>query len=183
MFARFTFLYTNQRAHLCFNMSSENGDGRNTHYAEKDIKGERAFNTFFSLLGRFAVRYKGITLSCALAAGLFFLWGISKLKVESDIMASFPKNSQIAKDNNYIESRLMGLLPVEIIAEAANDASILQPGILNNIVTLQRYLKSFPEITNSLSVADYIQKTHQVVKAASNTLILFQRPKKKPQTM
>ncbi|MCR4322261.1 MAG: MMPL family transporter [Candidatus Brocadiaceae bacterium] len=144
----------------------ENGDGKNTHYAEKDIKGEQAFNTFFSLLGRFAVRYKGITLSCALAAGLFFLWGISKLKVESDIMASFPKNSQIAKDNNYIENRLMGLLPVEIVAEAANDASILQPGILNNIVTLQRHLKSFPEITNSISVADYIQKTHQVVKGS-----------------
>ena len=25
----------------------ENGDGRNTHYAEKDMKGEWAFNTFF----------------------------------------------------------------------------------------------------------------------------------------
>ena len=155
------------KGHTCVSTCPrENGDGRNTHYAEKDIKGEWAFNTFFSLLGRFAVRYKGITLSCALAAGLFFLWGISKLKVESDIMASFPKNSQIAKDNNYIESRLMGLLPVEIIAEAASDASILQPGILNNIVTLQRYLKSFPEITNSLSVADYIQKTQQVVKGS-----------------
>lgn len=155
------------KGHTCVSTCPrENGDGRNTHYAEKDIKGERTFNVFFSLLGRFAVRYKGITLSCALAAGLFFLWGISKLKVESDIMASFPKNSQIAKDNNYIESRLMGLLPVEIIAEATNDASILQPGILNNIVTLQRYLKSFPEITNSISVADYIQRTHQVVKGS-----------------
>ena len=60
----------------------------------------------------------------------------------------------------------MGLLPVEIIAEATNDASILQPGILNNIVTLQRHLKGFPEITNSLSVADYIQKTQQVVKGS-----------------
>ncbi|OHC08095.1 MAG: hypothetical protein A2545_06175 [Planctomycetes bacterium RIFOXYD2_FULL_41_16] len=155
------------KGHTCVSTCPrENGDGRDSHYAEKDIKGERAFNTFFSLLGHFAVRYKGITLSCALAAGLFFLWGISKLKVESDIMASFPKNSLIAKDNNSIESRLMGLLPVEIIAEAANDASILQPGILNNIVTLQRYLKGFPEITNSLSVADYIQKTHQIVKGS-----------------
>ena len=155
------------KGHTCVSTCPrENGDGRDSHYAEKDIKGERAFNTFFSLLGHFAVRYKGITLSCALAAGLFFLWGISKLKVESDIMASFPKNSLIAKDNNYIESRLMGLLPVEIIAEAANDASILQPGLLNNIVTLQRYLKGFPEITNSLSVADYIQKTHQIVKGS-----------------
>ena len=155
------------KGHTCVSTCTrENGDGRDSHYAEKDIKGERAFNTFFSLLGHFAVRYKGITLSCALAAGLFFLWGISKLKVESDIMASFPKNSRIAKDNNYIESRLMGLLPVEIIAEATNDASILQPGILNNIVTLQRCLKSFPEITNSISVADYIQRTHQVVKGS-----------------
>src|SRR3972149_5115998 len=126
------------KGHTCVSTCPrENGDGRDSHYAEKDIKGERAFNTFFSLLGHFAVRYKGITLSCALTAGLFFLWGISKLKVES-----------------------------EIIAEATNDASILQPGILNNIVTLQRHLKSFPEITNSLSVADYIQKTHQIVKGS-----------------
>ena len=48
MFASFTFLYTNQRAHLCFlHVLVKTGDGRNTHYAEKDIKGEWAFNTFF----------------------------------------------------------------------------------------------------------------------------------------
>lgn len=122
---------------------------------------ERGFGLLLSGLGRFIVNYKGYVLLCGLVVGLFFVWGISKLQVESDLMASFPKNSQIARDNAHIESHLMGLLPVEIVAEATNGISILQPGILNNLVDLQKYLHGIPEVTGSISVANYIQKTHQ----------------------
>lgn len=122
---------------------------------------ERGFGLLLSGLGRFIVNYKGYVLLCGLVVGLFFAWGISKLQVESDLMASFPRNSQIARDNAHIESHLMGLLPVEIVAEATNGISIFQPGILNNLVDLQRYLHGIPEVTGSLSVANYIQKTHQ----------------------
>lgn len=124
---------------------------------------ERDFGLLLSGLGRFIVNYKGYVLICGLAVGLFFVWGISKLQVESDLMASFPKKSQIARDNAHIERHLMGLLPVEIVAEATNGISILQPGILNNLVELQKYLHGIPEVTGSLSVANYIQKTHQFV--------------------
>ncbi len=124
---------------------------------------ERGFGLLLSGLGRFIVNYRGYVLLCGLVVGLFFVWGISKLQVESDLMASFPKNSQIARDNAHIESHLMGLLPVEIVAEATNGISILQPGILNNLVDLQKYLHGIPEVTGSLSVANYIQKTHQFV--------------------
>jgi len=124
---------------------------------------ERGFGFLLLRLGRFIVKYKGLILACGLVVGLFFMWGVSKLQVESDIMASFPKNSQIARDNAYIKRHLMGLLPIEIVAETTNGISILQPNILNNLVDLQRYLRSIPEVTSSLSVANYIQKTHQIV--------------------
>lgn len=130
--------------------------------AEKPDR-ERGFGLLLSGLGRFIVNYKGYVLISGFVVGLFFVWGISKLQVESDLMASFPKNSQIARDNAHIESRLMGLLPVEIVAEATNGISILQPGVLNNLVYLQKYLHGIPEVTGSLSVANYIQKTHQFV--------------------
>ena len=124
---------------------------------------ERGFGLLLLRLGRFIVKYKGLILACGLVVGLFFMWGVSKLQVESDIMASFPKNSQIARDNAYIERHLMGLLPIEIVAEATNGINIFQPNILNNLVDLQRYLRSIPEVTSSLSVANYIQKTHQII--------------------
>ncbi|MFN3532879.1 MAG: efflux RND transporter permease subunit [Candidatus Brocadia sp.] len=124
---------------------------------------ERGFGLLLSGLGRFIVNYKGYVLISSLVVGLFFVWGISKLQVESDLMASFPKNSQIARDNAHIERHIMGLLPVEIVASATNGISVLQPGILNNLVNLQKYLRGIPEVTGSLSVANYIQKTHQFV--------------------
>lgn len=124
---------------------------------------KRGFDLLLSGLGRFIINYKGYVLLSGLVVGLFFVWGISKLQVESDLMASFPKNSQIARDNAHIESHLMGLLPVEIVAEATNGISILQPGVLNNLVDLQKYLHGIPEVTGSLSVANYIQKTHQLM--------------------
>lgn len=127
------------------------------------VNKEPGFSTLLYWLGRFIVRYKNCVLLCSLAVGIVFVMGISKLQVESDIMASFRKESQIARDNAYIERYLMGLLPVEIVAETSNGISVLQPNILNDFVYLQKYLRSIPEITGSLSVADYIQKTHQIV--------------------
>ena len=124
---------------------------------------ERGMGHLLFRLGRLIVKYKGLILSCGLAAGLFCAWGISKLQVESDLMASFPVDSQIARDNAYIERHLTGLLPVEIVAETADGMSILQPNLLNNLVNLQKYLREIPEVTGSISIANYIQQTHQIV--------------------
>ena len=140
----------------------ENIPGRKDNFVKRH-DGEQAMNSFFSKLGHFTANYKGTILLCALSSGIVFMWGISKLRIESDIMASFPKNSRISKDNAYIEKHLMGLLPIEIVAETTNGATILQPGILNNIISLQKYLAGIPEITGSLSVANYVQKTHRIL--------------------
>ncbi|MBV6519723.1 MAG: hypothetical protein DCC43_11665 [Candidatus Brocadia sp.] len=125
--------------------------------------GERGIGLLLLRLSRLMARHKALILSCVLGVGLFFAWGISKLQIESDLMASFPAKSQIARDTAYIEKRLMGLLPVEIVAETTNGMSILQPNLLNNLVGLQRYLRKIPEVTGSTSIANYIQKTHQIV--------------------
>lgn len=124
---------------------------------------EYYFSTMLSWLGGFIVKHKAIILLCGLTAGTISALGISRIRIESDIMASFPKNSQIARDNTYIERHLMGLLPVEIVAEATDGVTLLQPDILNNLACLQRYLYSIPEVTGSHSMANYIQKAHQIV--------------------
>lgn len=130
----------------------------------KKIKKERDFSALLFRLGEFTVRYKTLILLAGLAVGMIFFWGISRVRIESDIMTSFSKNSRIARDNNYIERHLTGLLPVEIVAETTNGMSVLQPDILKNLVSLQKYLRTVPEVTNSLSLADYIQKAHQSVR-------------------
>ncbi|MCF6148693.1 MAG: RND family transporter [Candidatus Kuenenia sp.] len=117
----------------------------------------------FFKIGKFTVKNKTAILSAGIAIFIVSIIGITRLKLESDLMTSFPKDSSIARDNNYIEKHLMGLLPVEIVAETPYGTSIFQPDILNNVVMLQKYLNGIPEITHSISIADYIQKTHQIL--------------------
>jgi predicted RND superfamily exporter protein len=67
------------------------------------------------------------------------------------------------RDNAFIEKHLMGLLPVEIVADTANGASILQPNALKNLVYLQQYLYIMPEVTSACAITNYIQRTNQFV--------------------
>ncbi|MGQ3683677.1 MAG: efflux RND transporter permease subunit [Candidatus Loosdrechtia sp.] len=125
---------------------------------------EQDFGGFLSWLSSFVIKYKNIILICGFIAGGVSVWGILKIKIESDIMASFPKHSRIVKDNHYIESNLTGLLPIEIVAETTNGTSVFQTDTLNSITTLQRYLHGISEVTTSLSVANYILNIHQNIK-------------------
>lgn len=117
----------------------------------------------FFKMGQFTVKNKTIILSTGIAVFIASVVGVTRLKLESDLMTSFPQNSSILRDNNYIEKHLMGLLPVEIVAETAGGTSIFHPNILHDIVALQKYMNGIPEITHSISIADYIRKTHRIL--------------------
>jgi len=111
----------------------------------------------------FITRHRnGILLSTLLSGAVFFFFTV-RIQVESDIMASFSGKSQITRDNAFIEKHLMGLLPVEIVADTANGASILQPNVLKNLVTLQQYLYTMPEVTSACAITNYIQRANQFV--------------------
>ncbi len=149
-------------------IAGSTGGSGDSFSQKRDIAGngeqERGFGAILFSMGSFLARNKGVVLSCALVAGTAFLWGVSRLRVESDLMASFPRDSRIARDNAYIEKHLMGLLPVEIVAETAQGDSLFQPAILSNVVGLQNYFHGVPEVTNALSVADYILSAQRRVR-------------------
>lgn len=125
-------------------------------------RNDYALPLFFKI-GQFTVKNKTILLSAGFAVFIISVIGITKLRLESDLMTSFPEKSSIARDNKYIEKHLTGLLPVEIVAETSVGTSIFQPNILNAVVALQKHLHGIPEITHSISIADYIMKTHQML--------------------
>ncbi len=127
---------------------------------EEEVRG---ISALLDRLWYFITRYRnGILLSTLLGGAVFFFFTL-RIQVESDIMASFPKDSHIMRDNAFIEKHLMGLLPVEIVADTANGAGILQPNALKNLVHLQQYLYIMPEVTSACAITNYIQRTNQFV--------------------
>lgn len=93
----------------------------------------------------------------------FAIYGIARIKVESNIFESFPENSEISRSTSYIEDNLMGLLPIEIAINAANTGGIFQPEVLDKTEKLQNFLKTIPEVTTSMSVVDYVRKLNKLL--------------------
>ena len=91
------------------------------------------------------------------------IYGILRLKVESDIIKAFPENSEIIIANNHIEDNLTGLLPLEIVVSSSNNETIINSKILNSIENLQDFLKSINEVTFTLSTVDIIKKVNQTI--------------------
>jgi len=93
----------------------------------------------------------------------FAIYGTTRIKVESNIFESFPENSEISRSTAYIEDNLMGLLPIEIAINAVNTGGIFQPEVLGKMENLQDYLSEIPEVTTSMSVADYVRKLNRLL--------------------
>ena len=67
----------------------------------------------------------------------------------------------------------MGLLPMEIVINAVNAGGVFQPEVLAKMENLQDYLKEIPEVTKSMSVADYVKNLNELLNKdkLSNQLI------------
>lgn len=155
----FCFAPTPQIAGGRFSIARGASEGKLSVIMDED----RGISALLDRLWYFIIRYRNFILLSTLLGGSVFFVYILRIKVESDIMASFSGDSQITRDNAFIEKHLMGLLPMEIVADTVNGASILQPNILNNLVSLQQYLHTMPEVTSACAIANYIQRANQFI--------------------
>jgi predicted RND superfamily exporter protein len=57
----------------------------------------------------------------------------------------------------------MGLIPMDIVVDAGNMGGVFQPDILVKIEKVQDYLKGIPEVTKSVSVADYVKYLNKLL--------------------
>jgi len=117
----------------------------------------------FGFIGNFVKRNTIWIFAFSIVFVGFAIYGITRVKVESNIFEAFPGNSEISRSTSFIEKNLMGLLPVEIVVNAANAGGIFQPEVLNRTEKLQNFLNGIPEVTTSISVVDYIKRLDRLL--------------------
>jgi len=123
----------------------------------------KEFQSIYGFIGKFV---KNNTIYVFVVSLVFVgvsIYGITMIKAESSIFESFPESSEITRSTEHIEQELMGLIPMEIVVDAENTGGIFQPDILEKMERLQDYLKEIPEVTNSVSVADYVKYLNKLL--------------------
>ncbi len=109
-------------------------------------------------------RWKPILLS----AGVFVLVlgaAIPRVWIDSSFISNFTRDSDIVLTDAFVNDHFAGTSTLNIVLEADSPDTFKQPEILALIDRLQIQLEKSDAVGDTLSVADYLKRMHQVMHA------------------
>jgi predicted RND superfamily exporter protein len=113
---------------------------------------------FWHALAARVARRQAIITVLALVAMAIAAWGLTSFQTDSRIIRHFSENSRTIKDYEFIEDRLAGVLPVDVIIrfdrESQQQLKFLQRSSL--VRKIETELKKLPDISGALSLADFL---------------------------
>lgn len=110
-------------------------------------------------------RWLVYTVSLTLAG--LSLWGMTRILPVAYMADDIPQDSEVLQDLRYIEDRFNGALPFEIMIDTRRRRGALRSRTLEDIEELQTRLKEYPDISRSLSVADFAKFLRQALMSGS----------------
>jgi uncharacterized protein len=120
------------------------------------------FEKVINKLIHISLNNKKIVFGGTLALLVIGGFGISRMKTTGYMLDDIPHDHQLYKDLNFFEKHFNGLMPLEIMIDTRKPKGIMQQSTLQKMERLEKKLRSFPELSQSLSML-------QVVKFARQT--------------
>lgn len=94
---------------------------------------------------------RAILYSALLFAAICY-WGVSKINTNYEFQASFPKNSVLADDFSFFQTKYSGFRPLEVAVIAKGENKITDFKMLQEIDKMEAKLKSLKDIREVTSV-------------------------------
>ena len=114
-------------------------------------------------------RYREVLVLWAIVAGVS-LFGLSRLRVETDATTWFSRKSELRRSYEEIRSKLSGISPMNVIIESTTHVPITRPEVIGSIARLGAFLESLPEVGRALSVADVLSQLHGELTSEKRSL-------------
>jgi uncharacterized protein len=95
----------------------------------------------------------GVVAAVVLIAAL----GIVRLHVNSSVRSWFPADTPVIAQERIVRARFTGTSTLKILVEGDAPEALLDPAVFRGMATLQRTLAAEPNISATLSAADFVQ--------------------------
>ena len=82
------------------------------------------------------------------------VYGMTLIETTGNIVDDLPDHDRVITDLRWFEKHFNGVMPFEIMVESKKEGVITKPQVLGRISQLQDTLKTYPQISKSLSIAD-----------------------------
>jgi hydrophobe/amphiphile efflux-3 (HAE3) family protein len=112
-------------------------------------------------LAGFNLRYRVPILVVTAVVTAISLIGVSRLRVNTDLLTFFPREAPIRVRIDELQRSLPGALAFYVAVDTGRADGIKDPAVLRNIVALQDFLIRTGKVDKTVSVADYLRRLHR----------------------
>ena len=126
------------------------------------------FQVFANAVFSVVIRLKKTTLLIMLLIAGFFAWGSQYLQVNNNTLAYFAEDSEIRLRADQIHSSLAGMQTFSIILDSSIEGTFQKVRYLTEIEKIQQYIAEQGVFDKTMSFADFIKLTNQVMEGTSS---------------
>jgi len=122
--------------------------------------------------GAFIVRNDKKIVYLFFGVMLFVMYGLFNLKVDSNSIKYFDKNTVVRSGADFLEKNLTGSMRYEIVLDSNAKEGAKEPDFLKSIVVFEKVFKEkFENVRFTTSLKDIVQRMQKVVNSESTTLL------------
>ncbi len=99
--------------------------------------------------------------------------GAQYIRVDSDFLSYFDRDTEVRRDNEVINQEIVGSNPFYLVIEGPGAGTLRRWEVLKQIKDLQAFLVTLPGITSSISIVDYLELLEQGLNSADHGDILL----------
>jgi len=114
-------------------------------------------------LGQFSVAWKGRIALAGVILIVVSIVGISRVRVNNNLLAYFKSNSEIRIADRHLSKALGGTAPMYLVAEGNESSGATRPEFLLALSKLQRSLDQDPIVGKTVSVVDVLERVNRVL--------------------
>ncbi|MBW2038312.1 MAG: MMPL family transporter [Deltaproteobacteria bacterium] len=132
--------------------------------SNQEIKRGRGLKHLLNGISKFNERRFKYTLVVAVLGFIFFGWGITKVKIETNQIEWFPKKGDFYKSSMLVDKNLSGIGVMEIVIKGEEDV-LKEPEILKRVDKLSSEIEKLPRVKKLISLVDYVKRINKALEA------------------
>jgi uncharacterized protein len=110
-------------------------------------------------LGEFVLKRATLILAAAVVIVLLAITGIPRITTESNMIEFFPEDSTIRVADTVMREKFGGSTPVQMLMTG----DLKDPFVLKEMLRMQQFMESLPDVNNAQSLADLICEMNYVM--------------------
>ncbi len=136
----------------------------------KKVAGEgKRLTELLRVVGRFNREYQRPIIATALLLVLPCLWGMSRIRADSNFLQFFKPNSPVRRAHEIISEKIGGVQIFSIVVSSNEKGGVARWDVMKQMKELQQYLMTLPGVDQTVALTDYCEIIDRAIRKSPAT--------------